>query len=385
MKTRSFFRISAVNTLLVIACFSLASCSPGGKENQESEDKILNIYHWSDYIADDTIANFEEETGIKVRFDTFDSNETLHAKLVVRNTGYDIVVPGSHFAKLQIAAGLYMPLDKEKIPNLKYLDPVIQEKLSNVDPGNKYLVDWMWGYTTVGINVDQVKAILGDAPLPENSWDLVFDPHYSNQLKSCGIGILDTSSEIIPIALKYIGRDPFSTDIEDYKAVSEMLYKIRPNIFRFVSSGSDYIDQLATGSLCVVVGWSGDIMIAANLSKESSKPQNIEVLVPSMGGLLFFDTMAIPADAPHPENAMKWINYILRPEVQASLSNAVFYANPTPEFSQQFLDPEIATNNAIFPNKEAMDQMIVPSSVSQTTRRMVSRTFTNFKANQLYK
>ncbi|MGL4667727.1 MAG: extracellular solute-binding protein, partial [Saezia sp.] len=273
--------------------------------------------------------------------------------------------------------------DKEKIPNLQNLDPIVQEKLTNVDPGNKYLVDWMWGYTTVGINVDKVKAILGDQPLPENAWDLVFDPHYSSQLKTCGIAVIDTASEIIPIALKYINRDPFSTNIEDYKAVSGMLHKIRPNIFRFVNGGSDYIDQLATGSICVVVGWSGDIMIAANLSKGSSSPQNIEVLVPSMGGLLFFDTMAIPADAPHPENAMKWINYILRPEVQASLSNAVFYANPTTSASRPFMDPEIANNNAIFPNEKAMSHMIVPNSVSQTTRRMVSRTFTNFKADQL--
>lgn len=383
MKNRSFFRDLSVKTLLLTVFLSLTSCSPDTEKNQDGSSKILNIYHWSDYIADDTIANFENETGIKVRFDTFDSNETLHAKLVVRNTGYDIVVPGSHFAKLQIAAGLYMPLDKDKIPNLQYLDPVIQEKLANVDPGNKYLVDWMWGYTTVGINVAQVNAALNGEPLPENAWDLVFDPHYSNRLKSCGIAILDTSSEIIPIALKYIGKDPFSTNPDDYKAVSEMLHKIRPDVFRFVNGGSDYIDQLATGSICVVVGWSGDIMIAANLSQNSSNPQELEVLVPSMGGLLFFDTMAIPADAPHPENAMQWINYILRPEVQASLSNAVFYANPTTKASQPYMDPEIANNKAIFPDDEAMSHMIVPDSVSQTTRRMVSRTFTNFKANQL--
>ena len=348
----------------------------------DDDGNVLNIYHWSDYIADDTIANFERETGIRVRFDTFESNETLHAKLVVRRTGYDIVVPGSHFAKLQIAAGLFMPLDPQRIPNMRYLDPTVQAQLANVDPGNRYLVDWLWGYTTVGINVDQVKAALGDMPMPENAWDLVFDPQYSDRLRTCGIAMLDTASEIIPIALKYVGKDPYSSDPEDYRAAAQMLRTIRPNVSRFVGSGSDYIDQLATGSLCVVVGWSGDIMISANKSAHSSRPQNIEALVPAMGGLLFFDTMAIPADAPHPENAMKWINYILDPKVQASLSNAVFYANPTIGASRPYLDPELASNNAVFPSEEDMANMIPPNGVDQATRRLVTRTFTNFKANR---
>lgn len=383
MKTDQLSRKIVIIVITLIALIALAVFFFMGKTKTSQEDeKVLNIYHWSNYIAQDTIANFERETGIRVRFDTFDSNETLHAKLVVRRTGYDIVVPGSHFAKMQIGAGLFMPLDPEKIPNMQYLDPVIQASLANVDPGNRYLVDWMWGYTTVGINVDQVNAALGGEPLPENAWDLVFNPYYSNRLRNCGIAILDTASEIIPIALKYVGKDPFSTNPQDYKVAEEMLRRIRPNILRFINSGSDYIDQLAVGSLCVVVGWSGDIMIAANMSKNSSTPQNIEALVPSMGGLLFFDTMAIPADAPHPENAMLWINYILRPDVQASLSNEVFYANPTTVHSKPFMDPEIADNKAIFPDDEAMANMILPDSASQATRRLVSRTFTNFKANQ---
>ncbi|CAK7022775.1 Putrescine-binding periplasmic protein [Saezia sanguinis] len=374
-------RLSRVVTLMIgsvgLTCAMLATAPA-----QAEEEKVLNIYNWSDYIAPDTIANFERETGIRVRYDTFDSNETLHTKLVAGRTGYDIVVPGSHFAKLQIEAGLFLPLDPAKIPNLRNLDPAIQAQLATVDPGNKHLVDWMWGYTTVGINVDQVKAALGDMPMPENAWDLVFKPEYSGKLRSCGIAMLDTASEIIPIALRYVGKDPYSANAADYEAAATMLRTIRPNVSRFVGSGSDYIDQLATGSLCVVVGWSGDMMISAHKSQQSSKPQNIEVLLPAMGGLLFFDTMAIPKDAPHPENAMKWINYILDPKVQASLTNSVFYANPTSKVSLPHVNPEIAANKAVFPSDEAIANMIPPNAMSQATRRLVTRTFTNFKANR---
>lgn len=364
-----------LSSAAVLACAMLPTA-------QAEEEKVLNIYHWSDYIAPDTIANFERETGIKVRFDTFDSNETLHTKLVAGRTGYDIVVPGSHFAKLQIEAGLFLPLDPSKIPNLSNLNPAIQAQLARVDPGNKYLVDWMWGYTTVGINVDQVKAALGNMPMPENAWDLVFKPEYASKLRSCGIAMLDTASEILPIALRYVGKNPYSSNADDYKAAADMLRAIRPNISRFVSSGSDYIDQLATGGLCAVVGWSGDMMISANKSRHSSKPQNIEILLPKMGGLLFFDTMAIPKDAPHPENAMKWINYILQPQVQASLTNAVFYANPTWQVSLQYVNPEIASNKAVFPSDAEVANMIAPNAMDLATRRLVTRTFSNFKASR---
>lgn len=364
-----------LSSAAVLACAMLPTA-------QAEEEKVLNIYHWSDYIAPDTIANFERETGIKVRFDTFDSNETLHTKLVAGRTGYDIVVPGSHFAKLQIEAGLFLPLDPSKIPNLSNLNPAIQAQLARVDPGNKYLVDWMWGYTTVGINVDQVKAALGNMPMPENAWDLVFKPEYASKLRSCGIAMLDTASEILPIALRYVGKNPYSSNADDYKAAADMLRAIRPNISRFVSSGSDYIDQLATGGLCAVVGWSGDMMISANKSRHSSKPQNIEILLPKMGGLLFFDTMAIPKDAPHPENAMKWINYILQPKVQASLTNAVFYANPTWQVSLQYVNPEIASNKAVFPSDAEVANMIAPNAMDLATRRLVTRTFSNFKASR---
>jgi putrescine transport system substrate-binding protein len=345
------------------------------------EEKVLNIYNWADYIAPDTIAKFEKETGIKVRYDSFDSNEILNAKLAAGRTGYDIVVPGSHFAKMQIEGGLLMKLDKSKLPNLKNLDPAIQAQLAKLDPGNQYLVNWLWGYTTVGINTDKVKKALGSTPLPENAWDLVFKPEYASKLKGCGVSFLDTASEIVPIALSYLGKDPQSKNPDDYKAASDMLKAVRPHVTRFSGSGSDYIDQMARGQLCAVVGWSGDIYIAKDRSKKAKQPQALEVLVPKSGALLFFDVMAIPADAKHPDNAHKWIDFILRPEVHASLTNTVFYANPNKE-ARKFVKPELANDKAVFPDESALKTMIVPGVPDAATRRLITRTFTNFKANR---
>ena len=345
------------------------------------EEKVLNVYNWADYIAEDTIKNFEKETGIKVRYDNFDSNEALHAKLIAGKTGYDVVVPGSHFAKQQIEAGLLMKLDKSKLPNLKNLDPAIQAQLAKMDPGNEHIVDWMWGYTTVGINKDKVAKALGTMPMPENAWDLVFKPEYVSKLKGCGVSFLDTASEIMPIALKYIGKDPASKNADDYKAAGAMLKTIRPYVTRFAGSGSDYIDQMAKGQICAVVGWSGDIMIAKDKSAKAKKPQNLEVLLPKTGGLLFFDVMAIPKDAKHPENAHKWINYIMKPEVHASLTNAVFYANPNKE-ALKFVDPALAKDKAVFPDADALATMIPPGTPDQATRKLITRTFTNFKAGK---
>ena len=361
----------------LLACAALASAPA----RADDDEQVLNVYNWGDYIADDTIRNFEKETGIKVRYDLFDSNEALHAKLVAGMSGYDVVVPGSHFAKMQIQAGLLEKLDKSKIPNLANLDPAIQAQLAKVDPGNDYLVDWLWGYTTVGINVDKAKKALGALPMPDNAWDLVFKPEYMAKLKSCGVSFLDTPSEILPIALKYLGKDPRSKDPADYKAAGEMLKAVRPYVTRFSGSGSDYIDQMAKGQLCAVIGWSGDIMIAKDRSNKARNPQNLQVLLPKMGGLLFFDTMAIPKDAKHKENAYKWINYILRPEVDASLTNKVFYANPN-KAAMKFVDPALAKDKAVFPDAAELAGMIAPDTPDQATLRLVTRTFTNFKANR---
>jgi putrescine transport system substrate-binding protein len=375
MSTALLHRVLGPGILALAAAWSMAGVA------HAAEEKVLNIYNWADYIAPDTVKNFEKETGIKVRYDNFDSNEVLHAKLTAGRSGYDIVVPGSHFAKMQIEGGLLMKLDKSKLPNLKNLDPAIQAQLAKLDPGNQYLVDWLWGYTTVGINTDKVKKALGPLPMPDNAWDLVFKPEYTSKLKGCGIAFLDTASEVIPIALHYLGKDPRSKEPADYQAVANLLKGVRPHVTKFVGSGSDYIDQMARGELCAVIGWSGDIYIAKDRATKAKQPQALQVLVPKSGALLFFDTMAIPADAKHPENAHKWIDYILRPEVHASLTNAVFYANPNAA-ARKFVKPELAADKAVFPDEAALQSMIVPGVPDAATRRLVTRTFTNFKAGR---
>jgi putrescine transport system substrate-binding protein len=357
----------------LIAATSLLA--PAAAQAQE-EEKVLNVYNWSDYIADDTIANFEKETGIKVRYDVFDSNEILHAKLVAGKTGYDIVVPSSYWAKIQADGGLLRKLDKAQLPNLKNMDPIIQAQLAAMDPGNQYLVNWLWGYTTVGINVDKVKAALGGTPMPENAWDLVFKPEYVSKLKSCGVSFLDSPTDIIPAALWYLGKPAFSRNQADFAGVGPLLKSIRPSVTLFSSSG--YINDMASGSICVALGWSGDINIAKQRAIDGKTGQKIEALIPSTGGVLFFDTMAIPADAPHPNNALKWINYIARPEVAASLTNKVFYANPNKE-SRKLVKPEVANNPTVFVSDAEMKKMANPDALTNDIRRTMTRLYTSFK------
>ncbi len=341
-----------------------------------SEEKVLNVYNWSDYLAPDTIPNFEKETGIKVRYDIFDSNEILHAKLIARKTGYDIVVPSSNWAKLQIEGGLFQKLDRSKLTNWQNLDPAILQQMRAFDPGNAYLVDWLWSYTTVGINVDKVKQALGDTPMPDNAWDLIFNSLYTRKLKSCGITMLDTSSEVFPIALHYLGRDPYSKNWADYQAAYAMLKKVRPDIKRFNSGGQ--IEDLASGQVCVALGWAGDFNLARKRSIENKLAQNIVALLPKTGGLMFMDTMAIPADAPHPNNAHLFINYIMRPQVHASLTNALSFANPN-KAATAFVDETIKRNATIFLAPSDVAKLIPPGTVDNGTRRVMTRLFTRFK------
>ncbi len=342
----------------------------------QEEEKVLNIYNWSDYIAEDTIRNFERETGIKVRYDNFDNNEIVHAKLVAGKTGYDIVIPSSNWAKLQMDGGLLRKLDKSQLPNLKNLDPAVQAQLARMDPGNEYMVNWLWGYTTVGINVDKVKAALGSMPMPDNVWDLVFKPEYISKLKSCGVSMLDSASEVVPAALHYLGKPSFSKNPSDYAAAAQLLKRIRPHVTLFSSSG--YINDMAGGSICVALGWSGDINIARQRAIDNKSGQKIEALIPKTGGLLFFDVMVIPADAPRPGNAHKFINYIMRPEVHAGLTNKVFYANPNAASKAQ-VRPEVANNPTVFLSAADMAKMIPPDSLNNDLRRLMTRTFTSFK------
>jgi putrescine transport system substrate-binding protein len=354
-----------------------------GGPTHAADPKVLNIYNWSDYIADDTIKNFEKETGIKVRYDNYDNNEVLHAKLVAGKTGYDIVVPSSHFAKTQIEGGLLQKLDRSKLSNWGNLDKGLLEQLAKLDPGNQYLVDWLWGYVTVGINVNKVKAALGDMPMPDNAWSLLFDPKYVSKLKSCGVSLLDSASEVVPAALHYIGKPPYSRDPADYAAAGQMLKTIRPFVTRFSSSG--YIEEMASGGICLVLGYSGDINIARNRAAEASKtakvPVVIEALIPRTGATLFFDTMAIPKDAKNVENAYLFINYILRPEVHASLTNKVFYANPN-SASLKFVKKDVAENKSIFLDAAAAKTMIAPDALPQDIRKVQTRTFSNFKTRK---
>ena len=340
------------------------------------EEKVLNIYNWSDYIAEDTIQNFEKETGIKVRYDTFDNNEILHAKLVAGKTGYDIVVPSSGWARLQMEGGLLRKLDKAQLPNLKNLDPDIQAQIASLDPGNQYLVNWLWGYTTIGINTAKVKAALGSEPMPANVWELFFNPKYVSKMKSCGVSVLDSASEVLPAALHYLGKDPFSKNAADYQEASTLLKSVRPYITLFSSSG--YINDMAGGSVCLALGWNGDINIARQRAIEGKTGQDVVALIPKNGGLLFFDMMAMPADAPHPKNAQLFMNYIMRAEVHASLTNKVFYANPNKE-SRKHIKAEVANNPSVFPTSAEMAVMVPPKALNNDIRRQITRVYTAFK------
>jgi len=348
----------------------------GASAAMAEEEKILNIYNWSDYIGDNTIAEFEKETGIKVRYDTFDANETLHAKMVAGKTGYDIVVPSSNWGKPQLEGGLLMKLDKSKITTYGNLDPYVMNQLKTMDPGNQYLAPWMWGLTTIGINTTKLKAALGNMPMPENAWDLLFKPEYVSKAKSCGVSVLDSGDEVFPAALRYLGKPPYSKSPADYQEAAKMLAAIRPSITLFSSSG--YINDLASGSLCLVLGWNGDIGIAKARAKEAKNGQVIETLLPKSGAVLFFDTMAIPADAVHVENAYKWMSFIYRPEVNAGIVNKVHYANPVPA-SAKFIDPATLADKTVFMSKEDLARMVPPDAVNNDIRRVRTRLYTQFK------
>jgi putrescine transport system substrate-binding protein len=359
----------------VAAAPAAAPVASAPAEPVNTEEKVLNIYNWPDYIPEGMVAAFEKESGIKVNYDTFETNEALQAKLVAGNSGYDIVVPGTVFAKPQLEAGLMQPLDKAKIKNLANLDPAIMKTLSKADPGNKYLVPWAWGFTTVGINKTKVAKALGKMPMPENAWDLVFDSKYTSKLKSCGIAYLDSPTEIIPVALHYIGKDAYSNDPADYKAATEMLAKVRKDVRLFSST---MIDDIAGGKACVAIGWSGDINIAATRAKENGTKDVIESMLPSSGALIFFDTMAITKDAKHPNNANAFIDFYLRPENAARMANEMSYPTGNKAALDQ-IKPEIASNKTIFVEPDYMEKMIPPSSFTNEAREAMATAYNTFK------
>ena len=339
------------------------------------EPKVLNIYNWPDYITEDMISKFEAETGIRVNYDTFENNEALHAKLIAGNSGYDIVIPTAGFAQKQIEGGLYQPIDKSKLSNYGNLDPEFMAKIAGVDPDNKHLVPWAWGFTTVGINKQKVAAALGNTPMPENAWDLVFNPTYTNKLKSCGIAFLDSPSEILPVALHYVGKPAYSEDPADFAVAAEMLMKVRPDIRLFSST---MIDDIASGSACAFVGWSGDINIAADRVAEKGGKDEIVPLLPTGGGLVFIDTMAIPADAKHVNNAHLFIDYFLRPENGAAMANEMNYPTGN-KAALPLINDEVKGNTTIFLSPEDTARLIPTGGFSTGISEVLNNTYNAFK------
>lgn len=368
---------------LAVTALMLASC--GKKEGDSAstaaaavEEKVLNIYNWSDYIAPDTMAKFEKETGIKVTYDVFDSNEVLETKLVTGNTGYDVVVPSLTFLARQIQAGVFMPLDKSKLPNLVNLDPEIQANIAKLDAGNTHSVNYLWGTTGIGYNVKKIQEIMGKDYVVD-SYDLVFNPENLAKLKACGVYFLDSPSEIIPPILNYLGEQPNSFDEAVIAKAEARLKELRPSITQFHSS--EYINALANGDACVVVGWSGDIFQAAARAEESKNGVEIAYVIPKEGTAMWFDMMAIPKDAKHPNNAHLFINFILRPEIAAEISNYVAYASANKASLTQ-LDPELLANTGVYPTPEAKKGLFNLAVLPAPVDRLFNRIWTSVKTGQ---
>lgn len=342
-----------------------------------AEEKTLHVYNWSDYIAPDTLENFQKETGIKVVYDVFDSNEVLEGKLMAGSTGFDLVVPSASFMERQLSAGVFQPLDKSKLPNYKNLDPELMKLIEPHDPGHKYAVPYLWATTGIGYNIDKVKAVLGkDAPV--NSWDLVLKPENLAKLKSCGVSFLDAPEEIFATVLNYQGKDPNSTIASDYtQSATDLLLKLRPSIRYFHSS--QYINDLANGDICVAIGWAGDVMQAANRAKEAKNGVNIGYSIPKEGALAFFDVFAMPADAKNVDSAYKFLNYLLEPKVIANISNHVFYANVNKE-SLPFVNEAVRNNPGIYPPADVRAKLFTLKVQSPKIDRVRTRAWTKVKS-----
>ncbi|MFC0229235.1 spermidine/putrescine ABC transporter substrate-binding protein PotF [Serratia aquatilis] len=342
-------------------------------------DNTLHIYNWSDYIAPDTLAKFQKETGIKVVYDVFDSNEVLEGKLMAGSTGYDLVVPSSNFLERQSKAGIFEPLDKSKIPNYKNLDPEMLQLVAHNDKDNKYGIPYMMVTTGIGYNIDKVKAVLGeDAPV--NSWDLILKPENLEKLKSCGVSFLDAPSEVYASVLHYLGKDPNSTNAEDYTgAANELLMKLRPNIRYFHSS--QYINDLANGDICVAIGWSGDIMQAATRAKEAKNGVNVAYSIPKEGALAYFDMFAMPADAKNKDAAYQFLNFLLKPDVIADISNHVFYANAVKD-ATSLVNPDVRDNPNVYPPADVRAKLYSLNVQSPKMDRVITRAWTKVRSGK---
>ncbi len=346
---------------------------------QAEEPARVNFYNWTAYIADDTLPNFTKQTGIQVTYDVFDTNEVLEAKLLAGNTGFDVVVPGSDFMARQIAADVFLEIDKSKIPNYASLDAKTMKLLADYDPGNRYGIPYMVGTTGIGYNVAKVREALGeDAPL--DSWDLVLKPENLAKLSQCGVAFLDNPTEVFATVLNYLGKDPHSTDPKDYSgAASDLLMALRPHITYFHSS--KFINDLANGDICVTLGWSGDVLQAKARAQEAGKKVDIAFVIPKEGALVWFDIMTIPKDAKHPDNAHKLINYLLEPKVIADISNVVSYANAVPA-SKPFLDPAIADDPGIYPPAAVAEKLFTAKVLPHNVNRVLTRAWTRIRTGR---
>ncbi|KAA8553692.1 MULTISPECIES: polyamine ABC transporter substrate-binding protein [Pseudomonas] len=337
--------------------------------------ETVKIYNWSSYIAPDTTKNFQKQTGIGFSYDVYDSNETLDGKLMTGNSGYDVVFPSNHFMARQIQGGALKKLDKSQLPNWKNLNPVLLKALENNDPGNAHGFPYLWGSTGIGYNIDKVKAVLGDNA-PVDSWDLIFKPEYMEKLSKCGVAILDNGPELLPIALNYLGLPPHSKNPEDYKKAEALLMKVRPYVAYFHSS--KYTGDLANGDICVAVGFSGDVLQAESRAKEAKNGVKIGYEIPKEGAAIWFDMVAMPADAPDEKAGYAFMNYLLEPQVMADITNSVHYANGN-RAADSLVDPEIKADTKIYPSDEMMGKLFALEAMPLNIDRIRTRVWNTIR------
>nr|WP_246374869.1 polyamine ABC transporter substrate-binding protein [Pseudochelatococcus contaminans] len=343
-----------------------------------AQQKTVNVYNWSDFIDPSVLNDFTKETGIKVVYDTYDNNEIVETKLLTGKSGYDLVGPSGPFLQRLIKADVFQPIELEKIPNAKNLWPEIAERLAVFDPGNKFAINYMWGTTGLGINTAKVREQLGpDAEL--NTWDLVFNPEIAQKLKGCGIYVLDSPEDMFPTVLNYLGLDPDSKDTKDLQKAADAMSKVRTFVQKFHSS--EYINALANGDICVAVGYSGDILQAASRAKDAGNNVEIEYLIPKEGAMVWFDNLAMPADAPHPEEARQFLDFLNRPEIAARNADFVAYASGNVA-ARPLVDPEIRDNPGIYPDDETMKRLFTNTAYDDRAQRTVTRLWTRVKTGR---
>jgi len=358
---------------LAAAALALLIAAPA-----HAQQRIVNVYNWSDYIEPSLLDNFTQQTGIKVRYDTFDSNDTLETKLLAGKSGYDVVVPTGFFLERQIKAGVFQKLDKAKLPNLVNMWPEIAERLSVHDPGNLYAVNYMWGTTGIGYNVAKAREALGgDGKI--DSWEVVFKPELLAKFKGCGVYLLDSADDIMPAALQYLGFDPNSHKEAELQKAADLLVKVRSSVRKFHSS--EYLDALATGEACFAVGFSGDVKQAQKRAAEAKNGVEIAYAIPKEGAQLWFDNLAIPRDAKHVAEAHAFIDFLQRPEVAAKNSDFISYANGNLA-SQQFIDKAVLEDPNIYPDEATMSRLYTIKAYDAATQRLLNRLWTRIKTGK---